>query len=43
MPLPQTRDNRITNRLVRQGQLPKSRLEIYPQRKPRARRARRVR
>ena len=28
-----TRDNMITNRLVRQGKLPKSMLEVYPQRK----------
>lgn len=27
----QTRDNRITNKLVKQGKLPKSQLEIYPQ------------
>lgn len=26
-----TRDNRITNRLVRRGKLPKSQLEIFPQ------------
>ena len=29
-----TRDNKITNRLVRQGKLPKSQMERTPQRKP---------
>lgn len=29
----ETRDNRITNSLVRRGKLPKSELEVYPQRK----------
>jgi len=27
----QTRDNKITNKLVKQGKLPKSQMEIYPQ------------
>ena len=27
----QTRDNKITNKLVRQGKLPKSQMEIHPQ------------
>jgi len=27
----QTRDNRITNRLVRSGRLPKSQAEVFPQ------------
>ena len=29
-----TRDNRITNKLVKQGKLPKAQMEIYPQKKP---------
>ena len=29
-----TADNMITNKKVRMGQLPKSQLEVYPQRKP---------
>ena len=32
-----TLDNRITNRLVRQGKLPKSQLEVFPQRSKRRR------
>jgi len=36
-----TRDNRITNRRVRQGKLPKSQREIFPQKKTTRRKIRR--